>query len=154
MGRRCSIQLLIVSGLVAAGFGMGSDPQSNAPATFQWLESSGDTAGVRYPTHQIRPLSIKPDASPSMEVEQEEKRLDSQTTRKIRRVFSTSVNGERRLDETTVEDIRKMADGAIHEERITSRQDTNGRLQAVQKEIQDVAPSGSDNKNRPSARRQ
>lgn len=144
MGRRHLILSLILFGSVVLVFGMQASKSSKENGEFRWLDTSGETEGIRYATRQLRPLSLITYSGPAVEIERGETRLDSQTTQITSRAFSTSASGERRLIETTVEEIKKTGDGGMSAVRTTSRRDINGRMSVVSKETQEVVSSGVD----------
>ncbi len=127
--------------LSAPAIGAG---QTKEQEPFQWLAAAGETSGIIFGTHQLQPLSLQVKDSPPAEIEQEEIKIDAQTTRVTRRVFSVSLGGERRLIETVIEEIRKLPGDRVRAMRTTSRRDANGRFTPVQQEIQEVVPSGAD----------
>jgi hypothetical protein len=124
--------------------GMGFQQPAEKAAPFQWLAASGETSGVKYVTHSLKPLSIQTRSGPPVEIEQEEVKVDAQTTRMTRRAFMTFVNGERQLMETVVEEIQRMPGDRVHAVRTTSRKDLSNRFSPVEQEIQDMAPSGAE----------
>jgi len=129
--------------ITTALFGYQKQAEPESPP-FQWLSGSGETTGVRYETHKLKPISLQNETGPSAETEQEIVQVDSQTTRITRRIFNESVNGGRELSQTVVEEIRKMPGDRVHAVRTTSRKDANGRFSAVQREVQDLAPLGAE----------
>ena len=143
MGRRYSIILLILLYCAVLAFGVQSPKSSQENSEFRWLGISDNTEGIKYPTHQLRPLSLQTYSGPPVEIERDEMRLDTQTTRITNRAFNTSANGERRLIETIVEEIKKTPSGEISAVRTTSRRDGNGQMIVAQKETQQVASSGN-----------
>jgi hypothetical protein len=120
---------------------VGQTKKEEAP--FQWLTASGETAGVKYSTHKLQPLSLQTEAGPSKEIEQEEVQVDTQTTRITRRVFNASANGGRELTETVVEEIKKLSGDRVRAVRTVSRKDINGAFSPAEREIQEVNPAGS-----------
>ncbi len=119
-------------------------PPPEQASPFQWLASSGETSGIKYPTHRLQPLSIQNESGLPVEIEKEEIKVDAQTTRITSRSYVTSVNGGRQLTETVVEEIQRMPGDRVHAIRTTSRKDANGRINPVQQEIQEMAASGAD----------
>ena len=144
MGHRYSIILLVVFGFAVLAFGVQTPKSFAENSEFRWLEGSGDTEGIKYSTRQLQPLSLQTYSGHPVEIEREEARLNSQTTRITSRTFSTSVNGERRLIETIVEEIKKTPSGEMSAVRTTSRRDVNGQMSVARKETQEVASSGND----------
>ncbi len=139
---RASNILLAIAILAIVRPGWSFQKPAEQAAPFLWLDSSGETSGVKYSTHKLQPLSLKTEGGPPVEIEKEETSVDAQTTRIMSRAYMTSVNGERQLTETVVEEIRKMPGDRVHAVRTTSRKDSGGRFGPVQQEIQDMAPSG------------
>jgi hypothetical protein len=144
MGSNYKIMLLVLFGSAAMVLGMQAPKSSGKSREFRWLDASGNTEGINYSTHQLQPLSLQTYDGPPMEIEREETRLNSQTTRITSRKFNNSVNGERRLVETIVEEIKQAPSGDVSAVRTTSRLDINGRLNVAQKEAQEIAASGND----------
>jgi hypothetical protein len=142
---RCASNIIFVLFFLAT---VQTSPGFEQPAAqetpFQWLATNGETSGVKYATHKIQPLSLDIKDGPPVEIEQEEVKVDAQTTRITRRVFNTSVNGERLLTGTVVEEIKKMPGERVRAVRTTSIKDLNGRLSPVQQNVQEIAPSGMD----------
>jgi hypothetical protein len=139
----CNFLLAIaILAVLKVGISFGQPDEKEPP--FQWLASSGETSGVKFTTHQLRPISLETYSGPPVEIEQQESRPDSKTIRITRRVFSTSVNGERRMTETIVEEIKKMPEGSVRAVRTTSRRNANGSFSPVQKEIQEMTKAGTD----------
>jgi hypothetical protein len=136
------ILVLLVLATVQASLGFEQPAKEEAP--FQWLAANGETSGIRYDTHKLQPLTTEIDSGPPVEIEQEEVKVDAQTTRITRRAYNTSVNGGRELTGTVVEEIKKMPDDRVHAVRTTSKRDANGRLSPVQQDIQDITPLGTD----------
>jgi hypothetical protein len=144
MNRR-AMQLLLRTALffaIASDTGFAQAKDEDAP--FQWLNGSGETAGVKYSTHKLRPLAIQNESGPSKEIEQEEVKVDAQTTRITRRVFNSSPNGGRQLTETVVEEIKKLSGDRVRAVRTVSRKNLNGSFSPVQQEVQEVKPAGAD----------
>jgi hypothetical protein len=139
---RCFFSLVILAA-VHAGLSF-EQPAEKDDAPFRWLEPTGETSGIKFATYKLESLSPGTETGPAVEIEQEETKVNAQTTRIARRVFDNSVNGERQLAETVVEEIQKMPGGRVRAVRTTSRRDANGRLSPVQKDIQEVTPSGTD----------
>ena len=133
---------LAMFGIVAPGMGLELPAAEETP--FQWLAASGETSGVRYATRKLQAVSLQNESGPPMEIREEEVRIDAQTTRITRQAYMTSVNGERRLVETSIEEIRKLPGDRVQATRTVSRRDPNGRFGVAQKEVQEMAPSGSD----------
>jgi hypothetical protein len=144
MCRKYSINLLLLVSVAIIGLGMQSPKSSEENSEFRWLEDSGATTGIKYSTHHLSSLSLEVDSGPPVEIESEKEQLDAQTTRVTRRVYSDPVNAGRQLMETTVEEIKQMPNGRSSAVRTTSRRNVNGRLSVVQKETQEVVPSGAD----------
>jgi hypothetical protein len=143
----CRHTIIFLSILIFAGFesAMGYQEKPAQETTpFQWLTASGETAGVKYPTRTLQPLSLQTEGGPPARIEQEEVQVNPQTTRITRRVFNTSANGGHQLTETVVEEIKKLPGDRIQAVRTISRKDANGRFTPVQREIQEMAPSGTD----------
>ncbi len=144
MFRRPSNILLNIAVLAMVQPAMSFQQPTEEAAPFQWLATTGETSGVKFPTHRLRSLSLQNESGLPVEVEQEAVKVDEQTMRITRRAFTASVNGERQLTETVVEEIRKLPGDRVHAVRTTSRKDINGRFSPVQKEVQEVTPSGAD----------
>ncbi len=132
-----------ITALAALHLGWSFGQSTEQAAPFQWLASSGETIGVKYQTHRLEPLSLRNQGGPPVEIEQEEIKVDAQTTRITRQVFMTGVNNERQLTETVVEEIRKMPGDRVHAVRTTSRKDSQGRFSPVEREVQDMEPAGT-----------
>jgi hypothetical protein len=128
-----SIVCSIIAFLFMLRPGMSMEQPKEQASSFEWLTASGETLGIKYSTHRLEPFPLQNQGGPPVEIEQEETKVDSQTTRITRRAFMTSVNGERQLTETVVEEIRKIPGDRVHAVRTTSRKDFNGRLGPVQK---------------------
>jgi hypothetical protein len=111
---------------------------------FQWLDSSGETSGLKYATHRLKPISLHTETGPPVEIQTEKTQVDSQTNRIVRRAFITSANGTRILSETSVEEIKRLSGDRIRAVRTVSRPDTNGRVQTVRQETQEMTPVGKD----------
>ncbi len=142
---RWAMQLLLGAALIfAIAPDRGSAQAKDEDAPFQWLNGSGETAGVKYSTHKLRSLAIQNESGPSKEIEQEEVKVDAQTTRITRRVFNSSANGGRQLTETVVEEIKKLPGDRVRAVRTVSRKDLNGSFSPVQQEVQEVNPAGAD----------
>jgi hypothetical protein len=135
--------MLVLFGSVVLAFGVQAPKSPAENSEFRWLDSSGDTEGIKYSTRQLQPLYLQTYAGPPVEIEREETRLNSQTTRITSRTFNTSANGERRLIETIVEEIKKTPSGEMSAVRTTSRRDVNGQMSVAQKETQEIASSGN-----------
>jgi|WetSurMetagenome_2_1015567.scaffolds.fasta_scaffold151669_1 hypothetical protein len=144
MGRWNSVILLVLFGFAVLAFGMQAPKSLAENGEFRWLDTSGNTEGIKYPTRQLQPLSLQAYAGPPAEIEREETRLDSQTTRITSRAFNTAANGERRLVETIVEEIKKTPSGEMSAVRTMWRRDVNGQMNVAQKETQEVASSAND----------
>ncbi len=144
MGRKYSNILLVIFGFVVLAFGVQAPKSSGENGEFRWLDSSAGTEGIKFETHQLRPLSLQTFSGPPVEIEREETRLNSQTTRIISRAFNTFANSERRLVETIVEEIKKTPSGEISAVRTTSRRNINGQMSVAQKETQEVFSEGKD----------
>lgn len=143
----CRHMIVFLNILIFAGFRSATGYQekpAQETAPFQWITASGETAGVKYATHTLRALSLQTEGGPSAKIEQEEVKVDPQTTRITRHVFNASANGGRQLTEMVVEEIKKLPGDRIHAVRTVSRKDANGRFTPVQQEIQEMAPSGTD----------
>ena len=143
MGHRHLIILLVLLNFAVLAFAVQAPKSSAENGGFRWLDGSGDTEGIKFSTRLLQPLLLQTYSGPPVEVEREETRLNSQTTRITSRAFNTSVNGERRLIETIVEDIIKTSSGEMSAVRTTSRKDVNGQMSVVQKETQEVVSSGN-----------
>jgi hypothetical protein len=142
--RRCAFAVLFtITMLAVVRIGMSFQQPTEEGTPFQWLATTGETSGLKYPTHRLQSLSLGDTGGPPVEIEQEEVKVDAQTTRITRRVFMTSVNGDRQLTETVVEEIRKMSDDRVHAVRTTSRKNADGSFAPVQQDVQDMAPSGA-----------
>ena len=114
--------------MILSGQAIGFQKPAEEVAPFQWLDSLGETSGLKYATHRLRPISLQTEAGPPVEIETEETQLDSQNARIVRRAFSTSANGARILYETTVEEIKRLPGDGFMAVRTVSRQDANGRV--------------------------
>jgi hypothetical protein len=126
------------------GYGQAKEQAKEEEPSFQWLSALGETVGLKYATHKLQPLSLQNlDDAPVM-VEQEEMKVDPQTTRITRRVYADSVNGPGQLTEMIVEEIRKLPGGRVQAVRTTSRKDISGRFSTVQQETQEMMSSGTD----------
>lgn len=143
---RCSASriLSVIALLFMLRPGLSMQKPQDQTVSFEWLNASGETQGLKYRNHLLQPFSLHGKGGPPVEIEQEEAKVDAQTTRITRRAYMTSVNGERQLTETVVEEIRKMPGDRIRAVKTISRKDSSGRFQPIQQEIQDMAPSGPD----------
>lgn len=141
--RRCAILTAIIGFIISLQvFGFQEAAKEEAP--FQWLDATRQTAGLKFTTQRVRPITLQTETGPPVEVETEEKQIDANTKRISRRAYSVSANGAKRLSETTVEEIKKMPDGRIQAVRTVSRPDLNGRLSTVRRETQEMIPTGAD----------
>jgi hypothetical protein len=110
---RCASQILSVLALLCMlRPGMSMQQAKEQAVSFEWLNASGETSGIKYQTHRLPPFSLQNKGGPPVEIEQEETKVDAQTTRITRRAYMTSVNGGRQLTETVADEIRKMSDHA------------------------------------------
>jgi len=111
---------------------------------FRWLAASRETAGVKFPTQKLQSLSPKSTMGTPVEIDEERIEVNSNTTRIIRRTYTTSVNGTRDMIETAVEEIQKLPGDRVRAVRTTSRKDINGRFSPAQQEVQEVIALGDD----------
>lgn len=144
MDRRLIMIWLVLFCSCVIAFGAQAAKSTDDQSEFRWLETSSDTAGVKYQTRRLQTLSPKTYSGPPIQVEREETRIDSNTTRIVSRTFNTSANGQRILTETAVEEITKRGDGEVSAVRTTSQRDLNGRMHVVSKETQEVLSAGPD----------
>jgi hypothetical protein len=98
---------LVLLDYAVLAFGVQTPKSSLEKSAFRWLDTSGDTEGIKYSARKLQSLSHQTYAEPPVEIKREESRLNSQTTRIASRAFSASANGERRLIETIVEEIKR-----------------------------------------------
>jgi hypothetical protein len=89
-------------------------------------------------------LSVNGTLEPIREIQEESVRLDAQTTRKIRRLFTRAPDGSLRMAEQTEETTRTLPGGKTRVEGTTSRVDLNGRLQPTQRQIREIENVGAD----------
>jgi len=75
---------------------------------------------------------------PYLIVERETVKVDSTTVKTVERSYASDPNGGRQLIEVTEGQSQTLGQGAVRTVRTTSNPDTNGRLQVVQKEIEDT----------------
>ncbi len=136
--------LFFFSMLLVASQGVGFQKQSEEAEPFQWLISTGETAGVSYITHRVSQISLQTESGPPVEIKTDETRVNSQTTRIIRKSFSRSANGARLLSETTVEEINRLPGDRVRAVRTVSQPDANGRLRVIRQETQEIAKTGAD----------
>lgn len=122
----------------------GQDKGKDEPAEFQWLDSAGETSGVKFATHKLRPISLQTAGVPAVMIEEEKTQVDAATVRVTKRVYNASVSGGRELTETVVEEIKSLPGDRVQATRTITRKDANGRFSAVQKETQEVRPVGTD----------
>lgn len=127
---------------IPVGLSFEEDAEEEIP--FRWLATSRETAGVKFPTQKLQSLSPKSTIGTPVEIEEERIEVNSNTTRIIRRTFTTSVNGKRDLIETAVEEIQKLPGDRVRAVRTTSRKDINGRFNPAQREVQEVTALGND----------
>jgi len=118
------------------------DAEEEVP--FRWLATSRETAGIKFPTQKLQTLSYQSSIRTPVEIEEERTEVNSNTTRIIRRTYTTSVNGSRNMIETTVEEIQKLPGDRVRAVRTTSRKDINDRFNPAQREVQEVTPMGDD----------
>lgn len=81
---------------------------------------------------------------PYLDTEKEIVKVDANTTRTINRTFVRDADGRKTLQQVTEEDSHSLPSGEIKSTLLTSNSDANGRLQVVQKEIQDTKQISAD----------
>jgi hypothetical protein len=136
--------LLFFFGILLSHQVSGFQKPSEDKTPFQWLDASGETSGLKYATHRLKPISLQTESGPPVEIVTEKTEVDSQTTRIVRRAYGTSPNGARTLNETIVEEIKRLPGDRIRAVRTVSRPDTNGRVETVRRETQEMTPVGTD----------
>jgi hypothetical protein len=144
MGIRWIMALVVAAGLVVSGMGVASSAAAEDGPEFRWLDGAGVTEGIRYPTRRLQRPSGSITAGPVVEIEREEKRLDAQTTRVTQDSFDIDINGRRVVTERVVEEIRQLPGGGVQAIRTISRPDLSGRFSAVQRDVQEMTPAGTD----------
>ncbi len=118
------------------------DAEEEVP--FRWLDTSRETAGVKFPTRELQSLSPKSLIGEPVEIEEERIEVNSNTTRIIRRTYAASVNGKRDMIETAVEEIQKLPRDRVRAVRTISRKDINGQFNPAQRDVQEIAALGED----------
>ena len=82
--------ILFTIALLAAARPAPSFQQPTEKAVpIQWLAATGETSGVKFPTHKLRPLSLQNESGLPVEIEQEAVKVDEHTTRITRRARGT-----------------------------------------------------------------
>jgi len=79
-----------------------------------------------------------------MDTESESVQVNSSTTRTVTRTFGRGPSGEKTLIQATEEEKQNLAGGDVKMVRATSNPDSNGRLQVVQREVQETRKTSSD----------
>jgi len=81
---------------------------------------------------------------PYLDTEKESVKVDATTVRTIERTFVRNPDGQKTLFQVTEEEERSLPGGEVNVVRTTSDPDVNGRLQVVQREIQNTKPTSPD----------
>jgi hypothetical protein len=81
---------------------------------------------------------------PYLDTETESVQLNSSTIRTTTRIFGRSPSNEKSLIQVTEEETQNLAGGDVKRVRATSSPDLNGRLQLVQREIQETRKTSPD----------
>jgi hypothetical protein len=151
---RCSIVICLIS--FALALQAQTDDSSSGEADKSWTANSQEqsTSGNTNPTRTQQSHVVEngraidkesterlgPDGryEPYLDTEKETVKVDANTTRTINRTFVHDADGRKTLQQVTEEDTRSLPGGELKSTLTTSNPDGNGRLQVVQKEIQDT----------------
>jgi hypothetical protein len=104
-------------------------------------ESRTQSGNRTVDTQVLERKSTEGNYEPYLVVERETIKVDSTTVRTVERSYAPGLYGQRQLVQVTEEESRDLPRGGVKSVRTTSNQDANGRLQVVQKEVQEKKQS-------------
>jgi hypothetical protein len=99
--------------------------------------SHSDTGNREMETRSLERIGSDGHYEAYLVMEKETIRIDSTTVSTVERSYVRDPDGRRQLTQVTEGESRTLADGEVRKVRTTSNPDVNGRLQVVQKEIED-----------------
>jgi hypothetical protein len=159
-GLKISILLAVVMASAAA-YAQDSSSSANWSTTTQQQDPNGvfnpsrtrithtEADGRSVDKKSIEVLGPDGKYVPYSDVETETVKVDSTTTRTIQRAYGTSADGGRVVVQVREEEASKLPGGEQKITRTTSNPDADGKLQVVQREIEDsklVSPDVRDTK--------
>jgi len=137
----------------ASDSGQKADRNQSWTATSEQRSVSGDSNPIKIVVshterdgrtvekRKVERLGADNRYEPYADTEKEEVRIDANTVRTVQRTFARGPDGQKTLVQVMEEERRTLPDGQQRLVRSTSSPDVNGRLQTVQRELQETRQS-------------
>jgi hypothetical protein len=137
----------------ASDSGQKADTNQSWTATSEQRSVSGDSNPIKIVVshterdgrtvekRKVERLGADNRYEPYADTEKEEVRIDANTVRTVQRTFARGPDGQKTLVQVMEEERRTLPDGQQRLVRSTSSPDVNGRLQTVQRELQETRQS-------------